>query len=62
MTVIDYVRNLGGGGVAAHRHCGSRAPQSHLPIRPAPSIPVAVGVLHYTKPSRGVSPACRTLM
>ena len=21
---------------------------------------VAVGVLHYTKPSRGVSPACRT--
>ena len=28
----------------------------------APSIPVAVGVLHYTKPSGGVSPACRSLM
>ena len=35
--------------------------QAHQ-IPPAPSIPVAVGVLHYTKPSGGVSPACRTLM
>ena len=24
------------------------------------SMPVAMGVLHYTKPSCGVSPACRT--
>ena len=31
-------------------------------VPPAPSIPVVVGVLHYTKPSGGVSPACRSLM
>ena len=28
----------------------------------APSLPAMVGVLHYTKPSHSVSPACRTLM
>ena len=28
----------------------------------APPMSVAVGVLHYTKPSGGVPPACRTLM
>ena len=28
----------------------------------APSMPVTVGVLHYMKPSSGVSPACRSLM
>ena len=28
----------------------------------APSTPVAVGVLHYMKPLRDVSSACRTLM
>ena len=30
--------------------------------RRAPSMPAAVGVLHYTKPLPSVSPACRTLM
>ena len=53
---------LGGSVVAAHGRRGPRAPQPRLPTCPAPSIPVAVGVLHYTKPSEGVSPACRTLM
>ena len=36
--------------------------RSQAVVPPAPSIPVAVGVLHYTKPSGGVSPACRSLM
>ena len=59
-------------GPAAHGHRGPRAPQPGLPISPvprpgpavppAPSTPVAVGVLHYMKPSRGVSSACRSLM
>ena len=31
-------------------------------VPPAPSTPVAVGVLHYMKPSGSVSPACRTLV
>ena len=43
MTVINYVRNLGGGGVAAHRHCGSRAPRPVCPAVP-PSDPS--GALH----------------
>ena len=32
-----------------------------LSVPPAFSTPVAVGVLRHTKPSCGVSPACRTL-
>ena len=36
--------------------------RSQAVVPPAPSIPVAVGVLHYTKPSGGVSPACRSIM
>ena len=33
-----------------------------LPDPQVRSTTVAVGVLHYTKPSAGVSPACRTLL
>ena len=33
-----------------------------LPDLQVRSTTVAVGVLHYTKPSTGVSPACRTLL
>ena len=33
-----------------------------LPDPQVRSTTVAVGVLHYTKPSYGVSPACRTLV
>ena len=33
-----------------------------LPDPQVRSTTVAVGVLHYTKPSYGVSPACRTLL
>ena len=36
--------------------------RSQAVVPPAPSIPAAVGVLYYTKPSGGVSPACRSLM
>ena len=32
------------------------------PAIPALVIPETVGVLHYTKPAGGVSPACRTLV
>ena len=39
---------------AAHGHCAG------LSVPLAFSMPVAMGVLHYTKPSCGVSPACRT--
>ena len=31
-------------------------------VPPVPSMPVAVGILHYMKPSGGVSSACRTPM
>ena len=44
---------------------GFRHPPVPHPDPPAPaarSTLVAVGVLHYTKPSGGVSPACRTLV
>ena len=44
---------------------GFRHPPVPHPGPPAPaarSTLVAVGVLHYTKPSTGVSPACRTLL
>ena len=33
---------------------------SGLSVPLAFSMPVVMGVLHYTKPSCGVSPACRT--
>ena len=39
---------------AAHGHCAG------LSVPLAFSMPVAMGVLHYTKPSCGVSPECRT--
>ena len=45
--------------MAAPWHC-SCALRPGSPCPPAFSTPVAVGVLHYTKPSDGVSPACRT--
>ena len=44
------------------RRGGPRAPLPGLPISPVPLMSVAVGVLHYMKPSGGVSPACRSLM
>ena len=39
------------------RVLGSDSPAIHALV-----IPEAVGVLHYTKPAGGVSPACRTLV
>ena len=39
-----------------------RAPQPGPGVPSASSALLAVGVLHYTKPSGGVSPACRSLM
>ena len=38
------------------------APQPGLPAPPLLSAREAMGVLHYTKPAGGVSPACRTLV
>ena len=42
--------------------CRLRVLGSDSPAIPALVIPEAVGVLHYTKPAGGVSPACRTLV
>ena len=42
--------------------CRLRVLGSDSPAIPALVIPEAVGVLHYMKPSGGVSSACRTLM
>ena len=39
-----------------------RAPQPGHPAPPLLSAREAMGVLHYTKPAGGVSPACRTLV
>ena len=39
-----------------------RAPQPGPPVPPLLSAWEAMGVLHYTKPAGGVSPACRTLV
>ena len=42
--------------------CRLRVLGSDSPAIPALVIPEAVGVLHYTKPAGGVSPACRALV
>ena len=46
----------------AHGPPATRPRRSQAVVPPALAAPVAVGVLYYTKPSGGVSPACRSLM
>ena len=55
-------RGRGRAAWCAHGPPATRPRRSQAVVPPALAAPVAVGVLYYTKPSGGVSPACRSLM